>query len=600
MTTTMPAIDRSEMTAPLPRPTIVFGLGLGVALLAGAVFLYCIRASSIAQWRFVDVDDIMRLQEVKDWLGGQSWFDVTQYRIDPPAGLKMHWSRLLDVPLAAVVLLLRPILGEIEAERAACVIVPLLTFATIALITAAIAWRVLRGSQFTLLAPIFCAFNIGVITIAAPMRIDHHGWQAACGLGMAWALLGPRTVRRAAIAGFCAALWMHISLEGIVFTAGCGAWLGVRWLLKPAREGATLPAYMAATAAGSLGFFLIAHGGALFDRTFCDAVSPVHMVVFALAAIGSAMVVRIAPATLPLRAVALGCVALACATIYKLWAPQCSGGPFTTLTPLTYQLWYQVVREGLPVWQQSAAAGLGWIAFPLVANIGAAFNIRNTPADQREMAVDYAAFLLLATAIGLVVCRAGAFSNILAVPGGLVLLRSALARVGTIRMALLRVLLSALAFIVIFPLGPVFLALTLAPADKYHAGPGGDLCAATTNLAHMNALPASTVLTTLVFSPQLIFTSHHKGVSAGYHRNVASMDDTLRFFTGDDSSAHEIMLRHHARYVLVCPGDGDLDMLADAAPTGLAARLPRGEAPPWLSPVTVPGLRYARVYAVNR
>jgi len=41
-------------------------------------------------------------------------------------------------------------------------------------------------------------------------------------------------------------------------------------------------------------------------------------------------------------------------------------------------------------------------------------------------------------------------------------------------------------------------------------------------------------------------------------------------------------------------------MLADAAPTGLAARLPRGEAPPWLSPVTVPGLRYARVYAVNR
>jgi len=170
-----------------------------------------------------------------------------------------------------------------------------------------------------------------------------------------------------------------------------------------------------------------------------------------------------------------------------------------------------------------------------------------------------------------------------------------------IRISLLRVLLSTLAFMVLLPIGPVFLALALfAPAGKPHAGAGGNLCAATANIAHMNALPASTVMTTLVFSPELIFASHHSGVSAGYHRNVTSMDDTLRFFTGDDRSAHDIMLRHHARYVLVCPGDGDLGILANAAPNGLAARLPRGEAPLWLSPVAVPGLQYARVYAVNR
>ena len=599
--TTMAVIDRSAMTAPEPRPTFAFGLGLAVILLAGAALLYYIRASDIAQWRFLDADDIMRLQEVKDWLGGQSWFDVTQYRIDPPAGLKMHWSRLLDVPLGAVILLLRPMLGEMEAERAACVIVPLLTFATLALITTAIAWRVLRGSQFTLLAPLFCAMNIGVFVIAVPMRIDHHGWQAACALGMVWALLGPRTIRRVVIAGLCAAFWMHISLEGIVFTAGCGAWLGLRWMLKPEREGAILPAYMAATTVASLGFFLIGHGGALFDRTFCDAVSPVHMVVFALAAIGSAAVVRVRPATLPVRAVALGGVALVCAATYKLWAPQCGGGPFAALSPLTYRLWYQHVSEGLPVWQQSLAAGLGWIAFPLIGNIGAALNIRNTPVDEREMAVDYAALLFLATVIGLFVCRAGAFSNILAVPGGIVLLRSVLAWVGTIRIGVLRVFLSALAFMAIFPLGLVFLTLILfAPTGEARTGPSGDLCTAASNIAHMNALPASTVMTTLVFSPELIFASHHTGVSAGYHRNVASMDDTLRFFTSDEATAHDIMLRHHARYVLVCPGDGDLAILTHAAPNGLAARLPRGEAPSWLSPVAVPGLQYARVYAVNR
>jgi hypothetical protein len=69
----------------------------------------------------------MRLQQVRDWLAGQSWFDVTQYRVDPPHGLPMHWSRLLDVPLAAVILLVRPFAGQPAGELAACIVVPFFT-----------------------------------------------------------------------------------------------------------------------------------------------------------------------------------------------------------------------------------------------------------------------------------------------------------------------------------------------------------------------------------------------------------------------------------------------------------------------------------------
>ena len=69
-------------------------------------------------------DDLLRLQEVRDFLAGQSWFDVTQYRLNPPWGAPMHWSRLLDVPLAAVMLLARPLLGTTGAELAAATIVP--------------------------------------------------------------------------------------------------------------------------------------------------------------------------------------------------------------------------------------------------------------------------------------------------------------------------------------------------------------------------------------------------------------------------------------------------------------------------------------------
>jgi hypothetical protein len=48
----------------------------------------------------VATDDAMHRVEVRDFLAGQNWFDLTQYRLNPPAGVVMHWSRLVDLPLA--------------------------------------------------------------------------------------------------------------------------------------------------------------------------------------------------------------------------------------------------------------------------------------------------------------------------------------------------------------------------------------------------------------------------------------------------------------------------------------------------------------------
>jgi hypothetical protein len=74
------------------------------------VFLLLLTsARSIVEHRFPDPDDALRLQQVRDWLGGQGWFDLTQHRLDPlHGGVPMHWSRLVDLPLAGVMLALRP------------------------------------------------------------------------------------------------------------------------------------------------------------------------------------------------------------------------------------------------------------------------------------------------------------------------------------------------------------------------------------------------------------------------------------------------------------------------------------------------------------
>src|SRR5215467_4071610 len=66
-------------------------------------------------------DDAMRLVEVRDLLAGQSWFDLVQHRLAPPDGVNMHWSRLIDLPIAVLIRAGETVLAPIDAERFALI-----------------------------------------------------------------------------------------------------------------------------------------------------------------------------------------------------------------------------------------------------------------------------------------------------------------------------------------------------------------------------------------------------------------------------------------------------------------------------------------------
>ena len=67
----------------------------------------------------LSTDDAMRLVQVRDLLAGQSWFDLTQYRLSPPDGVAMHWSRLIDLPIALLIRAGELVLAPALAERLA-------------------------------------------------------------------------------------------------------------------------------------------------------------------------------------------------------------------------------------------------------------------------------------------------------------------------------------------------------------------------------------------------------------------------------------------------------------------------------------------------
>ena len=74
-----------------------------------------------------DTDDNMRMSQVRAWLnGGQDWYDLRQYKLNWPDGANMHWSRLVDLPLAGLMLLGRLFLTGPQAEQLAIAVAPLI------------------------------------------------------------------------------------------------------------------------------------------------------------------------------------------------------------------------------------------------------------------------------------------------------------------------------------------------------------------------------------------------------------------------------------------------------------------------------------------
>src|SRR3954453_22378265 len=188
-----------------------------------------------SQWRAIqgfglgDTDDNMRMMQVRGLLHGQGWFDLRQYRLNPPFGANIHWSRLVDLPIAGLILALRPLLGGAGAERWAVAIAPLLPYLLLLVSLALTARRLLGPAAYPLafLALFFAGSTNGMFM---PERIDHHGWQLALlALGVS-AIADPKRVRGGLTLGISSALSLAIGLEMLIYLALCGAAMVLFWV----------------------------------------------------------------------------------------------------------------------------------------------------------------------------------------------------------------------------------------------------------------------------------------------------------------------------------------------------------------------------------
>ena len=564
-----------------------------------AVTMILVNFKLIATMRFGDPDDALRLLQVRDLLAGQSWFDVHQYRIAAPEGVPMHWSRLVDVPIAAMILLLRPLLGTATAELATVIVVPLLTLLCAMTLMGRLAARYFNDEVVALsclmvgLAPLV----LGQFT---PLRIDHHGWQIVLALTALGGLYAASALRGGLTLGVSLAALLSISIEGLPLTA---IFLGVCALRGLRGSGARFDWFVAATsglALGSIAIFLGTRGTSDL-LTHCDAISPVHLAVFGWTGMGAAALHFTAPRRLVSQLGGLAFIGLGAAAILFGAAPECRGGAMVMLDPLVRRYWYSSVAEGMPFWHTVAPIAAAILMGPLIGIYGA-FRIWREQPDplNRDRWFDHMLVLAGAWLIGVMVARASATALVFAAVPTAALIMRWVYRLRAVpigpRLGGYALLMSLLA-----PGLPVVLVMGMtsrAPVNTSLGAMSMSQCRYDIAGRALDRLPATDIFAPLDIGPDLIVKSHQRVVATGHHRGAAGMHDVIAAFMAPPELAHAIIRKRHTTLIAVCPDINEPAVYAGRAPDGLMAQLLRNRPPAWLQPVDLaPGshIRFWRV-----
>ncbi len=561
------------------------------------IILILAAYSEIAQWRFPDPDDQLRLLQVRDWIAGQSWFDVTQYRMTPPVGGPMHWSRFIDLPIAAVIVVMTPLFGAAQAETAALITVPLLTLGVVMALVATLTRRLVDG-RHAVLATFLVPMCVEVTHQLRPMRIDHHGWQMALALVVMCGLLDARIRRGGIIAGLALALWLSISLEGLPFAVLTMALLGLRWAFDH-EQGTRLSIAALTLAVSSPIFYVATHHFSRWGLTYCDAVSPVHLAVFAAAGVGSHALARLNPAHIAARLGGLAILAVGCAALLLMISPECAAGPFSKLDPFVHDFWYIRVMEGLPVWYQKPTMVAVTLALPLMAIGGAILAcIRSSGRARAQWGVML--FMLVgATITATLVQRAGGVANLLALPSASIIVMTAVNWARSFEKPLARIAATLAAAALAAPGVVAANALQLAFDTKVEAAARkATVCLDNREISRLKVLRPSHLMAPLDASPSILLETRHSIVASGYHRNADAMRDVIKTFIGTPNEARAILKRRNIDYLVVCPGVNEMLIYENYNPQGFWSQLSAGTTPPWLTPVSIKGAESIKVWRV--
>jgi hypothetical protein len=565
----------------------------GYAWLSLGIFAVCSSFLISSGWTEIttlsgwDPDDQLRLVQLRDLLNGQSWFDTTQYRMNIPDGAPMHWSRLIELPLAAIILVLRPFFGQTIAEMIAGTTVPLLLLGAITFIVSRIATAI--ASRAAGFAAALMVLSSGALLIQTrPMRIDHHGWQIAMAVLALWTIFWVEARKAGIVLGIALAVWLHISLEGAPMTAAFFLLLGIRWV-RNASEALRLFWTISSFAGVSLLLFFGTQAQGIAAAIYCDTVSPPHIVVILVATTVMLASIRFLPDDWRMRLAAVGLAGFSAGTILYLQAPTCLDGAFGDMDPLVREYWYSKVNEGLPVWQQpwrtalALSSGLLWGAASWLVLRAKLENV-----DRRKLDT-IGFFLFYGLLLSILVIRTISVATAFAIPATAALVALLFDRYRQCTVSARRIMLVAMMLALMVPGAVISTLLRAFPdaAEKAEAKVtiSNNSCESALSVRTLSALPTGNIIAPFDMGPMILSQTQHSVIASSHHRNKKGMHDHIQIFRSAPDISRALMKARDIDYLAICPKEAELEFYAKKDPGGLWGQIARRNVPDWLEPL---------------
>ena len=583
MSTPTPEMLNDNVAPKLSNGRLMFRVVLVAAILIALVQVMGPHWTRVMKWGLEDNDDAMRVLEVRDWLAGQAWFDVSQQRLNPPQGGDMHWSRIADLPLVS---LMAPLMAIFGAEWGA----KYATFWTPTMLGVIYVWIGARtavglaGKVAFVPAILLVACAPAALAYFLPGRVDHHGLQMILIAGAIWGLFAGGA-KSAALAGLAIATGICIGLEALPLQIVLIAWVAARWGLRGNDVKTETVGFGLGFAFSLATLFIVTVPASKWALPVNDAVGRGYVV---LGFLGGILLAASAGfmgrfnlfGRLGLLSV-VGLVVLCGIAVF----PEIIIPPYGKVDPLLTRLWLNNVNETEPLITTKLSRLLSFAFFPFLAAICALIAVALTRDKERDHWILAAMAIIVAAVLAIfwqsrVAGLATAVSSIIAAA----MIAKALERFNW------KVALSL--GILVNPVLPGVAGTAIAKlfekkTTNYVTG-GGQSCFTQGSFAALNAAPRGIVVAPIDMGARVLLTTGHQVLAAPYHRNNRGNLAAYQLFLLPQAQAKSRAVQLGARYVAICKRSAEVAILSREGPKGLMADLQAGRIPDWLAPLPTP------------
>ncbi|WP_143169347.1 hypothetical protein [Vibrio quintilis] len=536
----------------------------------------------------------MRYFQFTQWVEHGGWYLQPISGFNPQDGVLIHWSRLPDIPLALVSILVKPFTSPETAYAIAMITVPGLYLLGITAAAGKLTARIM-GNDYMVLA-CFYLLSTHLTGKFFPGSIDHHNIQL---LLAAWfiALLplnhdDCKSTRSAIICGFLLALSFWTGLENLIFFGLLLLYLTIRGYSHSLRFVFFCRTLCLSAILFSFCFCLLNRPVAEFTNKQIDALSWPYLLCLLCGLIFCQLSVYFRrPANRIIKYLLIGIISL---FPMLLFSPEVFLGVYYQYPALLNQFWLSKVSEAISIIGYIKEEGLFGQHNYLLSIIPALLSVIFIRHNERLKQL-YLVMLLLILPALFWQARTVFLIFIIAAPFQAYFVIYCIRKIPSVIAGMILAIICMPACITItsFMINQQFHPEIKPGVSKENSKPE------VVRFLKQHQIVRQKILAPIEFGTPILTLTDNAVISAPYHRNIRGNTLAIKILTGEEESGYRQLLEENKfNYILIGNDNASTLLKQQSGKNSLINRLDQHTAPQWLS-LTAQGKYGLKLYRIH-